>query len=155
MGRVTFYCVTLTTRRSTQRDKCSSMELKKRHKAVKLLSFPLLWRFQVGWYNSVLAPSLHLSYPDDILAVVVLSTPAMFERAFLPFLEERGCQGLSDPIDLCVRFCVSSAVSQVRLTFCRWWQLFRQTDRDKVWRFIRDAFTYTTKSFLYCALFGD
>ncbi|XP_045904589.1 cyanocobalamin reductase / alkylcobalamin dealkylase isoform X1 [Micropterus dolomieu] len=67
---------------------------------------------KVGWYNSVLPPTLRLAYPDDSLAVVVLSTPDMFELAFLPFMEERGCQGLSDPIDQCVKHCVSSAVSQ-------------------------------------------
>ena len=68
---------------------------------------------QIGWYNSVLPPSLHLAYPDDSLAILVLSTPSMFEHAFLPFMERRGFQGLSDPIDQCVKHCVSSAVSQV------------------------------------------
>nr|XP_057929230.1 cyanocobalamin reductase / alkylcobalamin dealkylase [Doryrhamphus excisus] len=67
---------------------------------------------KVGWYNSVLTPKLHLPYPDDCLAIVVLSTPSMFEQAFLPFMEERGCQGVSDPIDQCVKHCVTSAVSQ-------------------------------------------
>nr|XP_046247428.1 cyanocobalamin reductase / alkylcobalamin dealkylase [Scatophagus argus] len=71
-----------------------------------------IYPLKVGWYNSVLPPSLHLSYPDDRLAVVVLSTPSMFEQAFLPFLEERGCHGLSDPIDQCVKHCVSTAVTQ-------------------------------------------
>lgn len=37
----------------------------------------------------------------------------MFEQAFLPFLEERSCQGLSDPIDQCVKHYVSSAVEKV------------------------------------------
>ncbi|XP_043984958.1 cyanocobalamin reductase / alkylcobalamin dealkylase isoform X1 [Gambusia affinis] len=70
--------------------------------------FPL----KVGWYNSVLPPSFHLPYPDDALAVVVLSTPAMFEQAFLPFLERSSIQKPSDPVDQCVRHCVSTAVSQ-------------------------------------------
>uniref|UniRef100_A0A8C6T111 Cyanocobalamin reductase / alkylcobalamin dealkylase n=1 Tax=Neogobius melanostomus TaxID=47308 RepID=A0A8C6T111_9GOBI len=67
---------------------------------------------KIGWYNNVLPASLHLSYPEDTLAVVVLSTPSMFEQAFLPFLEEQSFQGLSDPIDQCVKQCVSFAVSQ-------------------------------------------
>ncbi|XP_029988191.1 cyanocobalamin reductase / alkylcobalamin dealkylase [Sphaeramia orbicularis] len=71
-----------------------------------------VYPLKVGWYNHVLPPSLHLSYPEDTLAVVVLSTPSMFEQAFLPFMKERGCQRLSDPIDQCVKHCVSSAVSQ-------------------------------------------
>lgn len=71
----------------------------------------------------MLSPTHHLAYPEDTLAVVVLSTPSMFEDAFLPFLEERGFQELSDPIDQCVRQCVSSAVLQVSamhllLTWC-------------------------------------
>ncbi|XP_061894798.1 cyanocobalamin reductase / alkylcobalamin dealkylase-like isoform X1 [Entelurus aequoreus] len=72
-----------------------------------------VYLLKVGWYNHVLPPKLHLPYPDDCLAAVVLSTPAMFERAFLPFMEERGCQGsISDPIDQCVKHCVTSVVSQ-------------------------------------------
>ncbi|KAI3368936.1 hypothetical protein L3Q82_025909, partial [Scortum barcoo] len=71
-----------------------------------------VYPLKIGWYNSVLPPSLHLAHPDDTLAVVLLSTPAMFEQAFLPFMEQRGCQKLSDPIDQCVRHFVSSAVSQ-------------------------------------------
>ncbi|XP_068449169.1 cyanocobalamin reductase / alkylcobalamin dealkylase [Clinocottus analis] len=71
-----------------------------------------IYPLKVGWYNAVLPPALRLPHSDDSLAVVLLSTPAMFELAFLPFMEERGCQGLSDPIDQCVKHCVSSAVSQ-------------------------------------------
>ncbi|XP_022615038.1 methylmalonic aciduria and homocystinuria type C protein [Seriola dumerili] len=71
-----------------------------------------VYPLKVGWYNSVLPPSLRLAFPDDTLAVVVLSTPAMFEQAFLPFLKESGCHGISDPIDQCVKHCVTSAVSQ-------------------------------------------
>uniref|UniRef100_A0A8D3DLY2 Cyanocobalamin reductase / alkylcobalamin dealkylase n=1 Tax=Scophthalmus maximus TaxID=52904 RepID=A0A8D3DLY2_SCOMX len=67
---------------------------------------------KVGWYNSLLPATLRLSCPDDSLALVVLSTPAMFEQAFLPFMEERGCRAVTDPIDQCVKHCVTSAVSQ-------------------------------------------
>ncbi|XP_047231106.1 cyanocobalamin reductase / alkylcobalamin dealkylase isoform X2 [Girardinichthys multiradiatus] len=77
-----------------------------------------VYPLKVGWYNSVLPPSLHLPYPDDTLAVVVLSTPAMFEQAFLPFLEQRGIQKLCDPVDQCVRDCVSTAVSQKMFGVC-------------------------------------
>lgn len=68
---------------------------------------------QVGWYNSLLPATLHLPYHDDCLAVVVISTPSMFEQAFLPFMEKKGCQVLTDPIDQCVRHHVSAAVEQV------------------------------------------
>ncbi|XP_037105949.1 cyanocobalamin reductase / alkylcobalamin dealkylase isoform X2 [Syngnathus acus] len=71
-----------------------------------------VYTLKVGWYNSVLPTKLQLPYPNDSLAVVLLSTPAMFEQAFLPFMEEKGCQGLSDPIDQCVKHCVTSALTQ-------------------------------------------
>uniref|UniRef100_A0A8C7WXY4 Cyanocobalamin reductase / alkylcobalamin dealkylase n=1 Tax=Oryzias sinensis TaxID=183150 RepID=A0A8C7WXY4_9TELE len=67
---------------------------------------------RIGWYNALLPPSLHLDYPDATLAVVVLSTPDMFERAFLPFLENRLFQRLSDPVDQCVKHYITCAVSQ-------------------------------------------
>ncbi|KAM3876147.1 cyanocobalamin reductase / alkylcobalamin dealkylase [Diretmus argenteus] len=67
---------------------------------------------KVGWYNAVLSPTLRLAYPDDTLAAVVLSTPAMFEQAFLPFMEKSVCQGVSDPIDQCVKHCINSTISR-------------------------------------------
>ncbi|XP_029356342.1 cyanocobalamin reductase / alkylcobalamin dealkylase isoform X1 [Echeneis naucrates] len=71
-----------------------------------------VYPLKIGWYNSKLDPLLHLSCPDDTLAVLVLSTPSMFEQAFLPFIEKSEGFGLSDPIDQCVKLHVTSAVSQ-------------------------------------------
>ncbi|KAM6963020.1 cyanocobalamin reductase / alkylcobalamin dealkylase [Aplochiton taeniatus] len=71
-----------------------------------------VYPLKIGWYNMVLSPSLRLAYPDDTLGVVVLSTPAMFEQVFLPFLEKRGIEGVSDPIDQCVKDCINTAVSK-------------------------------------------
>jgi len=71
----------------------------------------VLW--QVGWYNAVLSDGHHLPYPADTLAVVVLSTPAMFERSFLPFLQSQRCEGLRDPIDQCSAHTISACVSLV------------------------------------------
>uniref|UniRef100_A0A8C5BDD7 Cyanocobalamin reductase / alkylcobalamin dealkylase n=1 Tax=Gadus morhua TaxID=8049 RepID=A0A8C5BDD7_GADMO len=67
---------------------------------------------QIGWYNDVLPASLRQPHHEDTLAVVVLSTPDMFERAFLPFMEKGCCQGVSDPIDQCVKHTINSAISQ-------------------------------------------
>ncbi|KAM9325499.1 cyanocobalamin reductase / alkylcobalamin dealkylase [Gastrophryne carolinensis] len=61
-----------------------------------------IYPFQVGWYNAVLDPVFHLSYPPDTLAFVVVSVPSMFEKAFLPFLREQKLHSLRDPIDQCV-----------------------------------------------------
>uniref|UniRef100_A0A8C9R0A7 Cyanocobalamin reductase / alkylcobalamin dealkylase n=2 Tax=Scleropages formosus TaxID=113540 RepID=A0A8C9R0A7_SCLFO len=71
-----------------------------------------VYPFKVGWYNAVLIPTLHLSYPDHTVAVVVLSTPKMFEQAFKPFLKRESFKGLNDPIDQCVADCISTCVSQ-------------------------------------------
>ncbi|KAM4629076.1 cyanocobalamin reductase / alkylcobalamin dealkylase [Polymixia lowei] len=71
-----------------------------------------VYALKIGWYNAVLSPSLRLAHSDDTLAVVVLNTPAMFEQAFLPFMEKRGCHGVSDPIDQCVKHCINSTISQ-------------------------------------------
>ncbi|XP_059923305.1 cyanocobalamin reductase / alkylcobalamin dealkylase [Gadus macrocephalus] len=67
---------------------------------------------KIGWYNDVLPASLRQPHHEDTLAVVVLSTPDMFERAFLPFMEKGCCQGVSDPIDQCVKHTINSAISQ-------------------------------------------
>ncbi|CAN2390874.1 Methylmalonic aciduria and homocystinuria type C protein [Pristimantis euphronides] len=60
--------------------------------------------FQVGWYNAVVGPAFHLSFPPDTLAFVVLSTPSMFEKSFKPFLAQHKLQSLRDPIDQCVSY---------------------------------------------------
>ncbi|KAM4721986.1 cyanocobalamin reductase / alkylcobalamin dealkylase isoform 2-T2 [Rhinophrynus dorsalis] len=65
--------------------------------------------FQIGWYNEVLEPAFHLSYPEDTLAFVILSTPSMFEKAFKPFLRQHPLQKLRDPIDQCVSYHMSLA----------------------------------------------
>ncbi|XP_067272816.1 cyanocobalamin reductase / alkylcobalamin dealkylase [Pseudorasbora parva] len=70
-----------------------------------------MYPFKVGWYNAVLSHGHHLPYPEDTLAVVVLSTPSMFELSFLPFLQSRRCEGLRDPIDQCSAHTLSSSVS--------------------------------------------
>lgn len=67
---------------------------------------------KIGWYNAVLSPAFRLPYSDDTLGVLVLSTPALFEQVFLPFLESRGCQGVSDPIDECIKHSITTTVSE-------------------------------------------
>ncbi|XP_069594112.1 cyanocobalamin reductase / alkylcobalamin dealkylase [Ranitomeya imitator] len=63
-----------------------------------------VYPFQIGWYNGVLDPVFHLSYPLDTLACVVLSAPSMFEKSFKPFLAQHELQSLRDPIDQCVSY---------------------------------------------------
>ncbi|XP_063056739.1 cyanocobalamin reductase / alkylcobalamin dealkylase [Engraulis encrasicolus] len=70
-----------------------------------------VYPLKVGWYNAVLSEAFHLPYPEDTLAVVVLSAPGMFEKAFLPFLKAHSGGGLHDYIDQCTAHCISSAVT--------------------------------------------
>uniref|UniRef100_A0A5F8GF05 Cyanocobalamin reductase / alkylcobalamin dealkylase n=1 Tax=Monodelphis domestica TaxID=13616 RepID=A0A5F8GF05_MONDO len=60
--------------------------------------------FQVGWYNALLPPAFQLPLPGPTLAFVVLSTPAMFDRALKPFLQSAHLQPLKDPVDQCVAY---------------------------------------------------
>ncbi|MBN3311204.1 MMAC protein, partial [Amia calva] len=71
-----------------------------------------VYPLQVGWYNALLAPALRLAHSDETLALVVLSTPTMFENAFLPFLQNERRSGNCDLIDQCVAHYISGAVAQ-------------------------------------------
>lgn len=63
--------------------------------------------FQVAWYNALLPPAFHLPLPEPTLAFLVLSTPAMFDRALKPFLKSRYFQPPTDPVDQCVAYHLS------------------------------------------------
>ena len=64
-----------------------------------------VFHLQIGWYNEKVKPVFHLPYPEDTLAFCVLSTPSMFDKAFLPFVERLKKQSVienRDPVDSCV-----------------------------------------------------
>ncbi|XP_036895384.1 cyanocobalamin reductase / alkylcobalamin dealkylase isoform X2 [Sturnira hondurensis] len=63
-----------------------------------------VYPFQVAWYNALLPPAFHLHLPGPTLAFLVLSTPAMFDRALKPFLQSCHLQSLTDPVDQCVAY---------------------------------------------------
>lgn len=69
--------------------------------------------FLVGWYNSkVSQPSFHLPYSHDTLAMLVFSTPPMFENLFLPFISSPNCTvGQLDPLDHCLKLFFSKLAS--------------------------------------------
>ncbi|KAK9404321.1 methylmalonic aciduria and homocystinuria type C protein [Crotalus adamanteus] len=66
-----------------------------------------IYPFKVGWYNEVLSPTWHLQYSDDTLAFVVLSIPAMFDKAFKPFLKKQLLKKIHDPVDQCISYHLS------------------------------------------------
>lgn len=60
---------------------------------------------QIGWYNEHVQEVFRLSYPADTLGLLVISTPDMFERAFIPFVKQQEeSDGIRDPIDQCVAY---------------------------------------------------
>ncbi|KAM6218452.1 cyanocobalamin reductase / alkylcobalamin dealkylase [Rhynchocyon petersi] len=63
-----------------------------------------VYPFQVAWYNELLPPAFHLPLPGPTLAFLVLSTPAMFDRALKPFLQSCQLRPLTDPVDQCVAY---------------------------------------------------
>ncbi|KAF5900550.1 methylmalonic aciduria and homocystinuria type C protein, partial [Clarias magur] len=71
-----------------------------------------VYPIKIGWYNAVVSAAHQLHYSADTLALVVLSTPSMFEKVFLPFLQTGCCEDFRDPIDQCVAQTVRSCVSE-------------------------------------------
>lgn len=60
--------------------------------------------FKIGWYNDIVDKGFHLPYDSNALAFCIISTPDMFENAFLPFVEKLKADGTKicrDPIDEC------------------------------------------------------
>ena len=61
---------------------------------------------QAGWYNESVDKRFRLPYEEDVLTVSVISSPEMFEKGFLPFVEfsrQRLSETLQDPLDQCTR----------------------------------------------------
>lgn len=74
---------------------------------------------KVEWYNTVVEEKYHLPYDPDTVAIVVLSTPDMFDLAFKPFLLSGSYTGSKDGIDECIKYYMQK-VNQVRMG-CQFW----------------------------------
>jgi len=64
---------------------------------------------QIGWYNDCVTEPFKFTYDPDTLAFLLISTPSMFEKAFLPFLVGPHCEDLCDPINRCVNYHLTHA----------------------------------------------
>ena len=53
----------------------------------------------MGWYNEKVTKPFRLNYDPNAAAFVVISSPEMFEKTFIPFLLKRHCIGEGDPLD--------------------------------------------------------
>ncbi|CAI9717092.1 Hypothetical predicted protein [Octopus vulgaris] len=60
--------------------------------------------FKVKWYNELVGPNYQLEYHDDTFALITISTPQMFEKAFKPFIYNIYKKGDLAPIDHCVKY---------------------------------------------------
>ena len=70
---------------------------------------------QIGWYNDQVGDPFRFDLNYDTLAMIVISTPSMFEKTFLPFLKSNNCCE-RDPIDECTRRQLDS-LKEVRYSF--------------------------------------
>ncbi|KAK0042083.1 methylmalonic aciduria and homocystinuria type C protein [Biomphalaria pfeifferi] len=59
--------------------------------------------FKVKWYNDEVDHHFQFDLHPDTLAVLVISTPAMFEKAFVPYICSDDCQGSLDLLDKCMK----------------------------------------------------
>ena len=59
--------------------------------------------FQIGWYNEQVTEKFILPYEYDTLAILLVSTPDMFDKALIPFLVREECSGTGDLIDKCIK----------------------------------------------------
>lgn len=72
--------------------------------------------FKIGWYNARVQSPFHLHYSDDTLAILIISTPSMFEQLFLPYLASSYQQGQMDPLD----HCMSKWFERCKKAFPKW-----------------------------------
>ncbi|KAL5016177.1 hypothetical protein ScPMuIL_005766 [Solemya velum] len=63
--------------------------------------------FKIGWYNEVVDDIFHFPYDDDVVAFLVVSTPAMFDKAFKPYICDLDFTEGMDVIDDCISSCMT------------------------------------------------
>lgn len=60
--------------------------------------------FKIGWYNEQVSNAFQLPYHEDTLSFIIISTPSMFEKAFIPFVSVVDCERTNmDPLDRCMK----------------------------------------------------
>ena len=60
--------------------------------------------FKMGWYNNIVEPRFQLPHAPDTLALLIISTPSMFDRLFKPFVTSSSyIPGAFDPLDQCMK----------------------------------------------------
>ena len=60
--------------------------------------------FKIGWYNTRVQKPFHFPHHEDTFAVLVISTPSMFEKLVKPYLFSQHQHGdRMDPLDSCLK----------------------------------------------------
>jgi len=112
---------------------CMSRQLKTQLSSIGLEAHP----FKIQWYNLMVSPKFRLPFDDNCIAFAIISTPDMFEMAFLPFLRSNlfDTNSTNDPIDECMKYHLNS----IKLSFCEFavevihdFELFMPNRRPKV-----------------------
>ncbi len=77
--------------------------------------------FKVKWYNSSVTNNKFVWdwVDDEALALIVISQPCMFEKAFLPFVidhwKEVTSNAIADPLDQCMKHCFQQLKNRVNM----------------------------------------
>lgn len=61
------------------------------------------YSFLIDWYNSKVQKAFWLPYNKNTVAFTIISTPSMFEKAFIPFIVSECIDHHNDPLDQCMR----------------------------------------------------
>ncbi|CAG2170409.1 unnamed protein product [Oppiella nova] len=60
--------------------------------------------FKVKWYNQMVSQEFHLPYDGNCLSFTIISTPDMFEKAFIPYIQMQNSVEIKDPINECMKY---------------------------------------------------
>ncbi|CAF1382931.1 unnamed protein product [Didymodactylos carnosus] len=69
-----------------------------------------VYPFLISWYNAVVEPSFKLKYDDSTVAFLIISTPHMFEKTFLPYAVTH--KGTNDPVDSCIKLRIEPLIKK-------------------------------------------
>ncbi|GAB6028948.1 hypothetical protein CHUAL_004743 [Chamberlinius hualienensis] len=60
--------------------------------------------FKVGWYNECVQKAFKLPFDEESLALVIISTPVMFDNLVLPYVRDGHDIEIKDPVDASISY---------------------------------------------------
>lgn len=67
--------------------------------------------FKLQWYNQIVSPPFVLDHDENSLCAVILTLPAFFEKALLPFLAKKFDNGKNQPQQVVTKDAVDQCIS--------------------------------------------